>query len=82
MTEQLAVSIGILLIIAGLVLAFLSVILPSLRSGNIHGRGGAVIIIGPFPIVLGSDRETARSLLFLAIMLVVVLIALFLFQIL
>ncbi len=41
-----------------------------------------MVIIGPFPIVLGSDKETARSLLFLAIILVVVLIALFLLQIL
>ena len=69
------------MIIAGLILAFLSVI-PTLRSGNTGARGGAVIIIGPFPIVLGSDKETARSLLLLAIILVIVVIALFLLQIL
>ncbi len=81
MTDQLIVSIGILLIVAGIILAFLSVI-PSLRSGDTRGRGGAVVIIGPFPIVLGSDKETAWSLLLLAIILVIFVVALFLLQIL
>lgn len=81
LTDQLIVSIGILLIITGLILAFLTAI-PSLRSGKTRARGGAVIIIGPFPIVLGSDKETTRSLLLLAIVLVIVVIALFLLQIL
>jgi len=40
-----------------------------------------VIVIGPFPIVLGSDKEAARSLLLLAVIFVVTLIALFLLQI-
>jgi len=40
-----------------------------------------VIVIGPFPIVLGSDKEAAQSLLLLAVIFVVTLIALFLLQI-
>ena len=81
LTDLLLVTIGILLIVAGLILASVSIILLSQRAGNSRGRGGAVIVIGPFPIVLGSDKEAAQSLLLLAVIFVVTLIALFLLQI-
>lgn len=42
-------------------------------------RGGGIIMIGPIPIVFGTDRESAALLIVLAIILIVVsVIALFL----
>jgi uncharacterized membrane protein len=43
-------------------------------------RGGAVVIIGFIPIVLGKDKESARLLLVLSIALVAILIVLFFLQ--
>lgn len=41
-------------------------------------RAGGVLLIGPIPIIFGSDSRMARSMLMLSIILVVVLIILFL----
>ncbi len=43
------------------------------ESGRV--KGGGVIIIGPVPIVFGSDKKTVRSLLILAIVLMVLVLA-------
>lgn len=67
------------MILVGFLLAFVALAVPSFR-GNARSRGGAVIIIGPFPIVLGSNKEVARSLLALAVLLLVILIAFFLLE--
>ncbi len=80
MPDQFIVLVGTLLILAGFVLAFLALTVPAVRDGRAKMRGGAVIIIGPFPIVFGSDRQAVRALLVLAIVLVVVLIGLFLLR--
>ena len=39
-------------------------------------------MIGPIPLVFGSDRETTKALMILGILLVVALLVLFIFQIL
>ncbi len=82
MADQLVVILGIVLIFVGIVLAFLGLILPAARSGKLQARGGAVIMIGPFPIVFGSDKQTVKALMILAIILVLVLIGLFILQVL
>jgi uncharacterized protein (TIGR00304 family) len=69
-------------VFAGLVLAIAAVFLSASRTGKVKGKGGAVVIIGPFPIILGSDWRSARQLLLLAIILVVTLLVLYLIQIL
>jgi uncharacterized protein (TIGR00304 family) len=61
-----------------LVLVFVAISLA--RSGGVKGRGGAVVIIGPFPIIFGTDKQSAKILLVLSIILVGALIALFLVQ--
>ncbi len=80
MSDQSFVVTGVLLIVIGVVLAFLVIVIPAARSGKLSARGGAVILIGPFPIVFGSDRQTAKALLVLAIVLVALMLVLFLFQ--
>ncbi|NIQ06235.1 MAG: DUF131 domain-containing protein, partial [Candidatus Korarchaeota archaeon] len=37
-------------------------------------RGGGAVIIGPFPIVFGTDKESVRTLLLLSIALIVLLL--------
>lgn len=45
------------------------------KSGERRVRGGGVIIIGPIPIVFGTDRQSVKVLLILAIVLVALLLA-------
>ena len=79
MADQTIVLVGALLMLVGFLLAFVALVVPSFR-GNARSQGGVVIIIGPFPIVLGSNKEVARSMLALAVLLLIVLMAFFLLQ--
>ena len=63
-----------------MLLALLVVVVSLARSAGLEARGGAVVIVGPFPIILGSDKRSARVLLVLSIILVGALMALFLLQ--
>lgn len=44
-----------------------------------HFKGGAVIMIGPIPIILSTDPKSAKILILLAIILVLSLIILMVF---
>lgn len=44
------------------------------EGGERRVRGGGVIIIGPVPIVFGTDRQSVKVLLVLAIVLVALLL--------
>ena len=72
------VLFGTILIVVGIFLAFVALFPAFLGRGR--SQGGAVVIIGPFPIVFGSNRKIARALLILAILLVVSLIVFSLLQ--
>jgi uncharacterized protein (TIGR00304 family) len=77
--------IGILLIIAGFMtvaVILLLELLRSLRKGEtkVEKRGGAVVMIGPIPIIMASDPRTAKVLLMLAIILTVILVVLTIFS--
>lgn len=67
---------GVALVVFGMLL----IMLATLRAGG-EGRveGGGVIIVGPVPIVVGSNQKVASVLLVLAVVLtVLVLITYFL----
>jgi len=69
-------SIGFTVLILGIILAFVAVILIAARAVSSPGRtrGGGVLLIGPFPIVFGTDRESAKILMVLAIILIAVVL--------
>lgn len=64
-------NIGIVLILAGFLVTFVAVVL-SLKTFKGKGkvRGGGAIIIGPFPIIVGTDKESVKILLLLSIVLI------------
>jgi len=78
LADDLVFSIGLLLAIAGFVvgiLAFIIAIAKSMRgSGKV--RGGGVVMIGPVPIIFGTDKQSTRMLVLLAIVLMVVFLLL------
>ncbi len=70
------VNAGLALIVLGFILAFVAAILLAFGSkGAGQSRGSGILLIGPIPIVFGSDRSSVRTLMILAIVLIVVVLA-------
>ena len=69
-------SIGLTLIVVGFALVFIATILLSLRGSSGKGkvRAGGVVVIGPVPVVFGTDKQTVKVLLVLSIILVALLL--------
>ncbi len=63
------VFLGILLLIAAAVLIAAS------RARNVKTKTAGVIIVGPVPIVFGSDKKTVKTLLILSTALTLSLVA-------
>ena len=66
-------SLGILLILSGFVVVALAMLL-SAQKGTREVKGAGVVLIGPIPIVFGSDAKWASVAITLAIVLVVVVL--------
>lgn len=65
------IFVGVIVVIAAFALLFIS----SVRSGE--AKGGGALIIGPFPIVFGTDKESVKTVLWLSIALTIIAFALF-----
>jgi uncharacterized protein (TIGR00304 family) len=65
-----------MLILAGFALALIAVILLAFAAVKGRGkiRGGGVVIIGPFPIIFGTDKKSVKMLLILSIALIALLL--------
>jgi len=76
LADNLIFVIGLLLALAGFAVAILAFIFAILRSARGAGqvRGGGVVMIGPVPIVFGTDKQSARVLVLLGIILMTVLL--------
>jgi uncharacterized protein (TIGR00304 family) len=76
LADSLLFNIGLLLALAGFALAIVAIFITILRSARGTGkiRGGGVVMIGPVPIVFGTDKESARILILLGIILMIVLL--------
>lgn len=68
--------LGVILVSAGFFIAFIAILLWIFRSvkGGGKVKGGGAVIIGPFPIVFGTDKESVRVLLLLSIALIAILL--------
>jgi uncharacterized membrane protein len=67
-------ELGIIIIFVGVIIVFVAFVLlflSSIKSGR--ARGGGALIIGPFPIIFGSDKEFVKTILWLSIALTVLL---------
>ena len=71
MMQQYLAILGISLVVAGLALALISATI-LLRKARFKGSGGAVLLIGPIPIVIGSDKRITLILLALTGLLIVI----------
>ena len=65
------VTVGLLVIIAGFAIVVVSLVLRGAGTKT-EVKGGGVIMIGPIPIVFGSDAKWTSVAIALAIILIVV----------
>ncbi len=75
MSQQPLFNIGLFLVVAGMLMVALTVILLAFsgpRGGKVSG--GGVVIIGPFPIIFGSNSKVVKILAIVAAVLMVVYI--------
>jgi len=68
-------ALGIALIFVGvLVIAVAFVLLFILGDEKCRVKGGGVVMIGPFPIVFGTDEKSIKTVLLLSLVLLVMLV--------
>ena len=75
---EILYGLGITLILLGVIVllfAFLLLFFSGIRKGG-KIRGGGAIIIGPIPIIFGTDKDSLKMLLLLSITLTILLIVL------
>ena len=66
---------GIGLIFVGIVIIIVAVLLLSIRSaGKGKIRGGGAVIIGPIPIIFGTDRKSLKTVVLLSLALTILLL--------
>ena len=75
-------SVGVILLFVGIVIAFVAVILLVITAMRGKGkvRGGGAVIIGPFPIIFGTDKESVKVLLLLSIVLITLMLVVMAFS--
>lgn len=76
MDVEAAYLLGFVLVAVGLLIVVVSLIFMSKRSdpsgGKAEIRGAGVIMIGPIPIIFGTDKKSVKAILLLSLVLTVV----------
>jgi len=69
-------GLGIVLIFAGMLAILVAIFFLFLSNVKGEGKvkGGGAIIIGPFPIIFGTDKESVKTVLLLSLTLTILLI--------
>ncbi|MEM3459497.1 MAG: DUF131 domain-containing protein [Candidatus Bathyarchaeia archaeon] len=69
-------SLGIALIFVGMLIVLVAIVLLFVSNIRKRGkiRGGGAIIIGPFPIIFGTDKESVKTVLLLSLVLTILLV--------
>jgi uncharacterized protein (TIGR00304 family) len=77
LVDAFLTNAGLLLVVFGFVLAFVAMIFLAVKSGGSSGqtKGAGILLIGPIPIIFGSDRSSVRTLMILAIILIAIVLA-------
>jgi uncharacterized protein (TIGR00304 family) len=79
MDASLLYSLGIILIAVGILIVILAVLLSVGKAENVKVKGAGVIMIGPIPIIFGSDKKSVKTVLALALALIIAFIVLYYF---
>ncbi len=65
------ISAGFILVFIGMILIIAGTMSGMFRSKDTEVRGGGVVLIGPIPIIFGTDSESVKTIIILAIVLII-----------
>lgn len=66
---------GFVLIFLGIIIIIAAILLLSVRSaGKGKVRGGGAVLIGPIPIIFGTDKKSLKSVVLLSLVLTILLL--------
>lgn len=68
-------AVGIALVVVGIIVIVAAIIVASMggaKKGKVRGAG--VIMIGPIPIIFGTDKKSVKAVLALALALTIVVL--------
>ncbi len=71
------VAAGFALVFIGIVLVFIGVLFSAFKGGA-RAEGGAVVLVGPIPVVFATSHSAAKIVLALTVVLTVLALLLFL----
>ncbi len=69
------ITLGFTIVLLGMLLIFAGMFAGAKESAEV--KGGGVILIGPFPIAFGTDAESLKTVLLLALAIILVVYLLF-----
>ena len=68
-------AVGLALIVIGIIIIVLAIFLTAIRgTGKRKVEAAGVIMIGPIPIIFGTNKESVKTVLILALTLTIVLV--------
>jgi uncharacterized protein (TIGR00304 family) len=67
-------GLGLLILFVGIIIVMIAILLSTLSRSKGEVKGGGAIIIGPIPIVFGTDKKSLQTVLLLSIVLTVILV--------
>ena len=68
-------QVGITLIFIGITIIFLGMILNILGEGKGKTKSGGVIIVGPFPIIWGTDSKIIKVISIISLIIIIIMLA-------
>jgi uncharacterized protein (TIGR00304 family) len=75
MNPTLFYLLGIALVVVGVIVIVVAIFLASISGAKkMKVRGAGVIMIGPIPIIFGTDKKSVKSVLALALFLTIVVL--------
>jgi uncharacterized protein (TIGR00304 family) len=75
MDSSVLYALGVALIFVGVLVIVIAVILLSVSGGkNGKVKGGGAVLIGPVPIIFGTDKKSFKTVLLLSLALTVMLV--------
>lgn len=71
-------SVGFILVFIGITLMVIGMLYEAVKSKGVEGGGAGIVLIGPFPIIFGTDIESIKAVIILTIVLILLVFFLFL----
>ncbi len=72
-------TVGIILVVVGIIIIVVTIILTSAGNAKkVKVRGAGVVMIGPIPIIFGTDKKSVKEAMALALALMIVVLIVYL----